>query len=255
VACAADAAPIIHSWRFSCLAGIPMTRIPVQPPMTAAGRVLVVDDEKRIRDVVVRILSDRGIKAEASRDGTNAVAMNAARYYDLVILDLLMPGQDGFSTLRQIMKHKPGQAVLVLSCLSDPESVMASLGLGAEDYVPKPFHIGELVARVQARLRAVARNGPPILVCGQLSLDVVKRQAWASGNLVSLSSRETQILWELMRHPGAIVSKEELLARIWESEPDLMSNVVDVYMRRLRSRLGADAIRTVRGEGYRVAAS
>jgi two-component system, OmpR family, copper resistance phosphate regulon response regulator CusR len=227
-----------------------MTRQSAPP---TSGRVLVVDDEKRIRDVVVRILSDRGIDTEAAPDGSSALAMITARYYDLVILDLLMPGQDGFSTLRQIMKHEPTQAVLVLSCLTDPESVMAGLGLGADDYVPKPFHIGELAARVQARLRAVARTGPPVLVCGNLVLDVVRRQAHAGGSVVSLSSRETQILWELMRHPGEVVSKDDLLARVWESEPDYMSNVVDVYVRRLRSRLGAHVIATVRGEGYRVA--
>jgi DNA-binding response OmpR family regulator len=221
-------------------------------PLTGS-RVLVVDDEKRIRDVVIRILAECGIRADAAADGTNAVAMNSRRYYDLVILDLLMPGQDGFATLEQIMRHKPAQAVLVLSCLTDPESMVASLGLGADDYVPKPFHVGELVARVQARLRAVARNGPPVLVCGQLTLDVVRREAHAGGNAISLSSRETQILWELMHHPGAVVSKEDLLAQVWGSGPDTMSNVVDVYVGRLRSRLGAAVIITVRGEGYRVA--
>lgn len=216
------------------------------------GRVLVVDDERRIRDVLVRILSTRGIAADAAADGASAVAMNASGYYDLVILDLLMPGQDGFVTLRKIMKDKPAQAVLVLSCLSDPESVIASLGLGADDYVPKPFHVGELAARVEARLRAAARAGPPILSCGRLRLDVLRMQADAGNGPVYLSSRETQLLWELMHDPGAVVSKNDLLAKVWRGEQACMSNVVDVYIRRLRSRLGSDAITTVRGSGYRV---
>jgi DNA-binding response OmpR family regulator len=219
---------------------------------TARGRVLVVDDERRIRDVVVRILNARGIDADATADGASAVAMNASGYYDLVILDLLMPGQDGFVTLRKIMNDKPTQAVLVLSCLTDPESVMASLGLGADDYVPKPFHVGELAARVQARLRAIARAGPPILNCGRLRLDVLRMQADAGNGPVYLSSRETQLLWELMADPGAIVSKDDLLAKVWRGEQASMSNVVDVYIRRLRSRLGPEAITTVRGQGYRV---
>lgn len=218
----------------------------------ARGRVLVVDDERRIRDVLVRILSARGIAADAAADGASAVAMNASGYYDLVILDLLMPGQDGFVTLRKIMNDKPAQAVLVLSCLSDPESVIASLGLGADDYVPKPFHVGELTARVEARLRAAARAGPPILSCGRLSLDVLRMQADAGNGPVYLSSRETQLLWQLMHDPGAVVSKNDLLAKVWRGEQACMSNVVDVYIRRLRSRLGSDAITTVRGSGYRV---
>ncbi len=223
-------------------------------PHSAAprGRVLVVDDEKRIREVLVRILRDSGIEADAAADGTGAVAMTASGSYDLVILDLLMPGRDGFSALRDIMRRRPDQAVLVLSCLSDPESKMASLGLGADDYVPKPFHVGELLARVQARLRAAARPGPPVLACGRLTLDVLRRQADAGGGPVPLASREFQLLWELMRRPGAVVSKGDLLARVWGCPPDSASNVVDVYVRRLRSRLGTDAITTVRGEGYRV---
>jgi DNA-binding response OmpR family regulator len=215
-------------------------------------RVLIVDDEERIRQVLVRILLARGIAADAATNGTDAVAMTVSGLYDLVILDLLMPGQDGFSALRDIMRSRPDQAVLVLSCLSDPESKMASLGLGADDYVPKPFHVGELVARVEARLRAAARPGPPVLCCGRLTLDVVHRQADTGAGPVLLTSREFQVLWELMHQPGAVVSKDELLARVWGSRPEAVSNVIDAYVRRLRARLGHDVIITVRGEGYRV---
>jgi DNA-binding response OmpR family regulator len=225
---------------------------PAPHPAAPRSRVLVIDDERRIRDVVVRILRARGIEADAAAGGTDAIAMAASGSYDLVILDLLMPGQDGFSVLREIMRRWPDQAVLVLSCLSDPESKMASLGLGADDYVPKPFHVGELVARVQARLRAAARPGAPVLWCGRLTLDVLHRQADTGAGPVPLASREFQLLWELMRRPGAVVSKGDLLTRVWDCPPDSPSNVVDVYVRRLRSRLGPDVITTVRGEGYRV---
>jgi DNA-binding response OmpR family regulator len=218
----------------------------------ARKRVLVVDDEKRIRSVLVRILGDCGIEAEAAADGPGALAMVASSGYDLVILDLLMPGMDGFAVLRKIMRRRPAQPVLVLSCLSDPESVMTGLGLGADDYVAKPFHVGELVARVHARLRTASRIGPPVLRSGRLRLDVVRQEVDAGHGPVPLSARETQLLWELMAVRGAIVSKDDLLARIWGSESAYMSNVVDVYVRRLRARLGWDAITTVRGEGYRV---
>jgi DNA-binding response OmpR family regulator len=221
-------------------------------PAARRHRVLIVDDEERIRLVLARILRARGIDADAVADGLDAVARTVSGSYDLVLLDLVMPGQDGFSALREITRHRPDQAVLVLSCLSDPESKMASFGLGADDYVPKPFHVGELVARVQARLRAGARPGPPVLSCGPLVLDVLHRQADAGAGPVPLTSRECQLLWELMHRPGAIVTKDELLAHVWGTATESASNVVDVYVRRLRSRLGPDVIATVRGEGYRV---
>ena len=219
-------------------------------PAALRHRVLIVDDEERIRLVLARILRARGIAADAVADGADAVTRTVSGSYDLVILDLLMPGQDGFSALREIMRQRPDQAVLVLSCLSDPESKMASLGLGADDYVPKPFHVGELVARVQARLRAVARPGPPLLSCGRLTLDLLHRQADTGAGPVPLTSREFQLLWELMHRPGAVVSKDDLLDHVWGGATDSVSNVVDVYVRRLRSRLGPDVITTVRGEGY-----
>jgi two-component system, OmpR family, copper resistance phosphate regulon response regulator CusR len=229
-----------------------VANLPAQHPAALRSRVLVVDDERRIREVLVRILHARGIEADAAADGAIAVALTASGSYELVILDLLMPGQDGFSALREIMRRRPDQAVLVLSCLTDPASKMASLGLGADDYVPKPFHVGELVARVQARLRGAARPGALYLACGRLRLDVLRREADAGVGPVPLTSREFQLLWELMHRPGAVVSKGDLLARVWGCPPDSASNVVDAYVRRLRSRLGTDAITTVRGEGYRV---
>jgi len=221
----------------------------IRPP-APRHRVLIVDDEERIRQVLGRILRGLGITADTAASGGDAVAMTVSGSYDLVILDLLMPGQDGFSALREIMRRRPDQAVLVLSCLSDPESKMASLGLGADDYVPKPFHIGELVARVQARLRAAGRPGPPSLSCGKLTLDVLHRQADSGAGPVPLTSREFQLLWELMHRSGAVLSKDDLLARVWGSSTDSASNVVDAYVRRLRARRGPEVITTVRGEGY-----
>jgi DNA-binding response OmpR family regulator len=219
-------------------------------PQIPRHRVLIVDDEERIRLALGRILRARGIDTHAVAGGADAVACTVSGSYDLVILDLLMPGRDGFSALREIMRRQPNQAVLVLSCLSDPETIMASLDLGADDYVPKPFHVGELVARVQARLRAAARPGPRLLFYGPLVLDVVRRHADTGAGPVPLTSREFQLLWELMHWRGAVVAKDELLARVWGGATDSVSNVVDVYVRRLRSRLGPDVITTVRGEGY-----
>lgn len=213
-------------------------------------RVLVADDEERLRDVLVRILGEAGIDADTAADGRQAAMMTLSGFYDLVILDLLMPGQTGFAALRQIMSRRPDQPVLVLSCLSDPMSKMASLGLGADDYVLKPFHVGELVARVQARLRAAARPGTAVLSRGRLTLDVLARRADAGSGPVTLTRRETRLLWELMRRPGVVISAEDLLARVWGPDSDAAASLVDVYIRRLRCRLGDDAIITVPGAGY-----
>jgi len=128
---------------------------------------------------------------------------------------------------------------------------MASLGLGADDYVPKPFHVGELVARVQARLRAAGRSGAGVITWGKFRLDVVHRQADSGTGPVPLTSREFQLMWELLHPPGVVLSKDDLLDRVWGLSPGTASNVVDVYVGRLRSRLGAEVITTVRGEGYR----
>jgi DNA-binding response OmpR family regulator len=214
-------------------------------------RVLVVDDEARLRDVLVRILRHESICADAAPDGRQALAMADAGTYDLVILDLLMPDTDGFHVLRDLMGKKPDQAVLVLSCLGDLDSKVAALGLGADDYLVKPFHVGELVARVQARLRATTRRGV-VLRHGRVTLDVVHQQADAGSGPVRLTKREFQVLWELMREPGRVLSSEELLARVWVCDPDSVANVVDVYIGRLRQRLGRDVVVTVRGKGYRV---
>lgn len=215
-------------------------------------RVLVVDDETRLREVLVRILRRESIEAHATGDAQRALSLVRTGNYELVILDLLMPDVDGFDVLSEIMTRNPEQAVLVLSCLSDPDSKMAALGLGADDYLAKPFHVGELVARVRARLRATARRSPAVLRHGRMTLDLVHQQADSGSGPVRLTRRECQLLWELMRQPGIVLSREELLARVWGSDPDYAQNVLDVYVRRLRQRLGRDAVMTVRGEGYRV---
>ena len=217
-------------------------------------RVLVADKENLVRQLLVRILDEHGIDADTVGDGRKLAAMAARGCYDLVIMDLMLPGQaDRFAALRQIIRVRPDQEILVLSGLADPQSKMVSLSLGADDYVPKPFHEGELVARVRARLRAAARTAPGIFAFGRLRLDIVRQQADAGEGPVPLTSREFQLLFELMRRPGAVVSKEVLITRLWGTPLGTTSNVVDVYVRRLRSRLGADVITTVRGAGYRIA--
>lgn len=227
-------------------------------PRSASGaneahRALVIDDEERIRSVVIRALRMEGLEADGAADASTGLALLAQRRYDLVILDLLMPGRDGFATLHEIMRLNPDQPVLLLSCLSDVPAKIRGLNLGAEDYLAKPFHIEELVARVRARLRSVHRRRQATITHGRLVLNLVSHRVTIGSRPVQLAEREFQLLCELVNHAGEVVTKRHLLQQVWGHGPEELSNVVDVYVRRLRSRLGDEVIETVRGEGYRVA--
>jgi DNA-binding response OmpR family regulator len=218
------------------------------------GRILVIDDEDRILDFVARGLRCEGYEVDAADDARKGLETALAQRYDLVILDLLMPGLPGVTVLDRILQQKPRQAVIVLSCLTDTTSRIQCLGLGADDYVAKPFNFEELTLRVNARIRW-ARWNADTLEAGTLRLDLVRRSAQAGPRLVALTEREFLLLRELMQNAGETVSKERLLANVWGYRFDPGSNVVDVYVRRLRAKLGAEAITTIRGEGYRVGAA
>jgi DNA-binding response OmpR family regulator len=225
------------------------------PEPAPAGRVLLIDDEPRILNFVRRGLEAEGLDVDATRDAREGLDLALSRSYDLVILDLVMPGLDGHAVLRRVVDRKPSQPVLILSALNDTASKVGTLELGAEDYISKPFSLEELLARVRARLRSARRASPARLQAGGLSLDLIGRRADAGAGPVPLAEREFLLLGELMRHAGSTVSKERLLSSVWGYHFDPGSNVVDVYVRRLRAKLGADVIVTERGVGYRIDAS
>jgi two-component system, OmpR family, copper resistance phosphate regulon response regulator CusR len=222
------------------------------PEPRPAGRVLLIDDEPRILNFVRRGLDAEGFEVDATREAKEGLDLALARSYDLVILDLVMPGLDGHAVLRRLMDRKPSQPVLILSALNDTASKVGTLELGAEDYISKPFSLEELLARVHARLRSARRASPARLQAGGVSLDLIGRRADAGEGAVPLAEREFLLLRELMRHAGTTVSKERLLSSVWGYHFDPGSNVVDVYVRRLRAKLGAGAVTTVRGVGYRI---
>ncbi len=172
--------------------------------------------------------------------------------YELVILDVLMPGLDGMGILNRLLARKPSQAVLVLSALSDTQAKVAMLERGAEDYLVKPFSLDELLARVRARLRGVARLSSTTIRAGGMELDLVRRKVDTGAGPVALADREFLLLQELLRNAGRTVSKERLLSSVWGYQFDPGSNVVDVYIRRLRAKLGPTVITTKRGAGYRI---
>jgi two-component system, OmpR family, response regulator len=224
------------------------------------ARVLVVDDESRILAFVGRALRAEGFTVDAVSDGATAVRMATASAYDLVILDLAMPGLAGVEALQELVARRPQQPVLVLSARGDVDSKVMCLNLGADDYLTKPFSLDELLARVRARVRVGRRHEPSSsdqtsdgasAVAG-LRIDVERQEVDAGSGPMPLSRREFLLLRELVRNVGRTVSKERLLSSVWGLSHDPGSNVVDVYVRRLRAKLGDDIVRTVRGEGYRI---
>jgi DNA-binding response OmpR family regulator len=222
---------------------------------SAGSRILLVDDEPRIRDFVSRALAAAGYAIDFACDGASALQqVDGGGGYGLVILDLIMPDMDGRAVLTEILRRQPEQAILVLSCLEDVATKVACLELGAQDYLTKPFSLAELLARVRARLRGDGHQAGEMIRSGGLVLDVGRLQANIGAGPVLLTRLEFLLLRELMEHPGRSVPKGQLLASVWGFEFDPGSNVVDVCVRRLRSKLGFELIKTVRGEGYQLAA-
>ena len=212
----------------------------------------MVDDEPRIVSFVSRALSAEGFQVDGAHDGARALELATRRRYELVVLDLLLPQLGGMSVLQELMEHRPEQRVLVLSALSDVETKVRCLEFGASDYLTKPFSLAELVARIRARLRQPAA-GPRrrFLEAGALRLDLTRRVVEIGQRRATLSEREFLLLEHLMRRGGDVCSRQELLADVWGYSFDPGSNVVDVCVGRLRSKLGPDVIETVRNVGYR----
>lgn len=227
-------------------------RVPATPETTPeARRILVVDDEPRISSFLARALTSCGYATDTARDGETAIALIAKRSYDLVLLDLLLPLVDGFAVLQQIQEIRPNQDVIVLSALSDVETKVRCFELGACDYVPKPFVLAELVARVRLRVR-VSRtlDATRVLRHGRIALDLQRHHAIVDGVTVYLSAREFGLLEYLVRRAGEVCTRQDLLRAVWGISFETGTNVVDAYVHRLRTKLGSDAIETIRGVGY-----
>ena len=214
--------------------------------------VLLVEDEDRIASFVEKGLGTRGF--EVHRVVTGGAALGAiSDEVDIVVLDLGLPDIDGLEVLRSLREAWPSLPVVILTARGDIDDRVAGLDLGADDYVPKPFAIDELAARLRARLRARFDESLTRLHVGDLELDLIARRARLTGKIIELTSREFALLEMLMRHAGQPISREELLANVWGLDFDPRSNLVDVYIRYLRRKLGIGWIETLRGVGYRIA--
>ena len=219
-------------------------------------RVLVVEDEARTRSFLARAFEAEGFTVDVVPDGQRGVVLGAGGGYEIVILDLLLPGRDGLEVLGELHHRRPGLPVVVLSARSDLATRLRSFELGAVDFLAKPFALDELLARVRVALRrANTADYGTVLRAGKLTLDVARRQARLGDTVADLSDREFRLLHFLMLHVGEVVSRQRLLSEVWGFDFDPRSNVVDVCVRRLRRQLGPEApIETVRNAGYRAAA-
>jgi DNA-binding response OmpR family regulator len=220
-------------------------------------RILVIEDEPRILGFLARGLEAEGFNVDAARNGREGLKRARRDTYDLVLLDLLLPGLDGMSVLHELNRLRPEVPVVIVSARSDLQTKLRGFGLGAADYLSKPFSFDELIARIHVQLRRNGRddNGQ-VLRAGTLALDLTRREVQRDGATVQLSDREFRLLHHLLEHQGEVISRERLLSEVWGYHFNPGSNVVDVCIRRLRKKLGADApIETIRHAGYRVTAA
>jgi len=216
-------------------------------------RVLVVEDQKELADSVARVLRREGMAVDVAYDGTAALERTAVVDYDVVVLDRDLPGVHGDQVCRALVAREATARVLMLTASSTIAERVEGLGLGADDYLPKPFAYAELVARIRAVARRTRPATPPILVHGDLRLDPAQRIATRAGARLALSPKEFAVLEYLLAGQSRVVSAEELLDRVWDEAADPFTTTVKATMNRLRSKLGSPpVIETVSRAGYRI---
>jgi two-component system OmpR family response regulator len=217
-------------------------------------RILIVEDEPRMAGLLRRGLTEEGHAADVAAKGEDALWLAEAHPYDAVVLDVMLPGLNGFDTCRRLREAGVWTPVLMLTARDAVEDRVAGLDAGADDYLAKPFSLAELLARLRALARRGSVERPSELTVGELRLDPAARRVWRGDTEVALSPKEFSLLELFMRRPGEVLSRLQLIEHAWDFAYENRSNVVDVYVRYLREKLGRDSIETVRGVGYRLAA-
>jgi DNA-binding response OmpR family regulator len=216
------------------------------------SRILIAEDEARIAEFVQKGLRAHGFTTQTACDGRTALELAVGGDVDLLVLDIGLPEMDGFAVLAELRRRRATLPVIVLTARGGIDDTVAGLEGGADDYMAKPFRFEELLARIRLRLRPGPAESTTELVAGALHLDVRTRTVTVGTRVVELTAREFSLLETFMRHPGQVLSREQLLSRVWGYDYDPGSNVVDVYVRNLRRKLGAHSIETSRGAGYRL---
>ena len=218
-------------------------------------RILIAEDEPRIAAFLEKGLRANGFTTTVTDDGHDALSLADTDDFDLLILDIGLPGRDGFAVLRELRRRGRRLPVVILTARDSVEDTVAGLEGGADDYVAKPFRFEELRARVRARLREDGVAEPTVLSVGAAALDLRTRRLTVDARTVELTAREFAMAEMFFRHPGQVLSREQLLSHVWGYDYDPGSNIVEVYVRYLRQKLGESWIMTVRGMGYRLEAS
>jgi len=216
------------------------------------NRILIAEDEPRLSSFLEKGLRAAGFATTVVREGGAASLMARDEDFDLLILDIGLPGKDGFTVLSEVRNASQRLPILILTARDELEDKVGGLEGGADDYLTKPFRFEELLARVRARLRDEGGEASPVIRAGSIALDPRTRRVVVGGEDLELSAREYSMLQALISHPNQVMSREQLLSAVWGYDFDPASNVIDVYIGYLRKKLGADAIETVRGAGYRL---
>jgi two-component system, OmpR family, response regulator len=218
-------------------------------------RVLVVEDDVKMASLLRRGLLEEGLAADVARTGDDALWMAEATEYDAIVLDVMLPGADGFDVCRRLRESGRWSPVLMLTARDAVEDRVAGLDAGADDYLTKPFSFAELLARLRALARRTPLERAAVLEAGDLRLDPATRRAWRGEVEIGLSAKEFALLETFMRRPGEVLSRYQLLEHCWDYGYENRSNVVDVYVRYLREKIdrpfGRKSLETVRGAGYR----
>jgi DNA-binding response OmpR family regulator len=217
-------------------------------------RVLVVEDEKKTASFIRKALQGEGFAVDVCHRGDDALTAVTATPFDGVVLDIMLPGRDGLSVLRQLRERNDHTPVLLLSARGEVNERVEGLNAGADDYLPKPFAVAELVARVRALGRRGAESKSPLLRVGNLTLDTILHRAQRGGRFFDLTAREFRLLEFLMRSAGRICGRMSIIEKVWDYDFDPGTNLVDVYVKRLREKIDdgfeAKLLHTVRGAGY-----
>jgi two-component system OmpR family response regulator len=219
-------------------------------------RALVVEDEVKMAALIRRGLVEEGYAADVAQTGEEALWMARATPYDVIVLDLMLPGRDGLEVCRELRENGVWSPILMLTARDGLEDKVSGLDSGADDYLSKPFSFAELLARLRALTRRGPAERPVVLEVGALRLDPALRQAWRGDVEIDLSAKEFSLLETFMRHAGDVLTRLDLLEHAWDYGYENRSNIVDVYVRYLREKIdrpfGAESIQTVRGVGYRL---
>jgi DNA-binding response OmpR family regulator len=216
------------------------------------SRILIAEDEARISSFLEKGLRASGLSTTVAADGVEALNLARSGEFDLMILDIGLPQLDGFTVLQALRNASSSLPVIILTARDGVEDTVAGLRGGADDYMAKPFRFDELLARVQLRLRTPTTSQPTILSHGGVSLDLRSRRLQVDGKVADLTAREFALAEIFLNHPGQVLSREQLLSRVWGYDYDPGSNIVETYVRYLRRKVGAERIETVRGMGYRL---